>query len=99
MKIQYGTDHIIRACLTKEYDISTLEFIHDRFADGSNIRFLNRSVELFIFDEPQFHRKKAEYIRNHLESIGYEHDFVLIEDDYNDTKSGVICAMSREGPF
>jgi len=86
MKLQYYAE-IMRAYLTKEHDIATLDRIHDRFADGSNVRFLHHDFELFIHDEPKFYRKKAEDIRRHLDETGYHEDFIVIEDNYNETKA------------
>jgi len=79
--------HVIRAYVFKHHELTTLDRIHDRFALGSSARFHAELAELFIHDEERFYGKKAEDVRKALDSEGYEEDFVVVEDDYDETQA------------
>lgn len=76
----------MRAYVLKQHALETLDRIHHRFAAGAHARF-NPSIELFIHDEPQFYGKRAEDVRESLDSQDYTDDFVVVEDDYDLTEA------------
>jgi len=104
MKILNGgaPPHLIRAYLTKHHDTTTLDRIHRRFAVGAHAEFKCPLTELFIRDEDRFYDKKAEDVREYLDSKGYFDDFLVIEDDYDETNAvwyvGRFTEEEDEGP-